>query len=178
MALNYSVHNQSMSAGELSPKLLSRSDIADYSKGLLECYNFIVQPQGGVIKRSGTVRAAEPRIPLIDDDGPIEVDYYFPFVFNRSTSRIVNLRLNRLNGRLGSVSITAPDGSLVSGVELLTALDGTEVLASIEGFSFYYFQSGDTLFLLSGVLPPLLIKRHLSLTGPSGDGPYESWCMD
>lgn len=41
-------------AGELSPGMEGRSDTVQYAQGMRRCENFIVQPQGGVIRRTGT----------------------------------------------------------------------------------------------------------------------------
>ena len=40
-------------AGELSPSLLARVDLAKYSKGCRTLKNFLVQPHGGAVKRPG-----------------------------------------------------------------------------------------------------------------------------
>lgn len=44
--------------GEASDKLYGRVDIAKYNNALSVCLNFLVQPQGGVIRRPGTRYAA------------------------------------------------------------------------------------------------------------------------
>lgn len=44
----------SFNAGELSPKMLSRADVSQYSKGCRTLKNFIVTPYGAVEKRPGT----------------------------------------------------------------------------------------------------------------------------
>ena len=46
-------HILSADAGELSPWLDSRTDIAKYAAGFRTLRNFIVLPQGGVTKRPG-----------------------------------------------------------------------------------------------------------------------------
>ena len=46
-------------AGELSPRLLGRSDLSKFSNGLQRLENFIVQKHGGIIRRSGTRFIAE-----------------------------------------------------------------------------------------------------------------------
>jgi hypothetical protein len=44
---------RSFTAGELSPALRSRADLAKYANGLALCENFIVRAQGGVYSRPG-----------------------------------------------------------------------------------------------------------------------------
>lgn len=45
----------SFAAGELSPTLFARVDLAKYRIGLSECYNFFVDYRGGVSNRPGTI---------------------------------------------------------------------------------------------------------------------------
>lgn len=53
MARSYPMQN-SFNAGELSPRLLGRTDIDKYASGAQKIQNFIVQAQGGVKHRSGS----------------------------------------------------------------------------------------------------------------------------
>ena len=53
----------SFNAGELSPKMLSRTDVSQYSKGCRTLQNFIVTPYGAVEKRPGTKFIAAAKYP-------------------------------------------------------------------------------------------------------------------
>ena len=53
----------SFNAGELSPKMLSRSDVSQYAKGCRTLENFIVTPYGAVEKRPGLKFIAEAKYP-------------------------------------------------------------------------------------------------------------------
>ncbi len=55
------IHQTNFTGGELSPKLSAHVDFEKYQDGLELCQNFIVNPQGGVIRRGGTGFAAEAR---------------------------------------------------------------------------------------------------------------------
>jgi len=44
----------SFTAGELSPRLFGRVDLAKYQTGLAKCRNMVLMPHGGVNRRSGT----------------------------------------------------------------------------------------------------------------------------
>ena len=44
----------SFNAGELSPKMLGRCDVSQYSKGCRTLENFLVTPYGGIESRPGT----------------------------------------------------------------------------------------------------------------------------
>lgn len=49
----------SANAGELSPKMISRIDVDQYSKGCLQLENFFVTPFGSIERRPGTHFIAE-----------------------------------------------------------------------------------------------------------------------
>lgn len=51
----------SFTSGEISPLLTERVDFAKYFSGLEKLENFIIYPQGGVTRRSGTVFVAEAK---------------------------------------------------------------------------------------------------------------------
>ena len=48
-------------AGELSPRLDGRTDLAKYYNGASELENFVVHPHGGVSRRPGTVFVNEAK---------------------------------------------------------------------------------------------------------------------
>lgn len=54
------IHNN-FTAGELSPKLGCRVDLAKYVNGLKTCENCVIQPQGGACKRTGFEYIAEAK---------------------------------------------------------------------------------------------------------------------
>ena len=51
----------SFNAGELSPKMISRTDVSQYSKGCKTLKNFFVTPYGSVERRPGTLLIAQAR---------------------------------------------------------------------------------------------------------------------
>lgn len=48
-------------AGEISPRMLGRTDLDKYPNALAYQSNFLTQPQGGIVRRPGTVYAATTR---------------------------------------------------------------------------------------------------------------------
>lgn len=56
---NESISQTNFTAGELSPRLLARSDIAKYRNGCETLVNMLVLPHGGAERRHGTKYAAE-----------------------------------------------------------------------------------------------------------------------
>lgn len=73
---------RSFTAGELSPSLHSRTDLAKYLSGLALCDNFIIRPQGGAYSRPG--------LRFIGDvDQPDKVHRLIPFSFNTEQTYIL-----------------------------------------------------------------------------------------
>ena len=65
----------SFAAGELSPRLYGRSDLLKYASGAELIENFIVRPEGGLMRRPGTRFAGATRNP----SGRVRL---VPFVFS------------------------------------------------------------------------------------------------
>jgi len=73
---------RSFTAGELSPSLQARADIAKYTNGLNLCENFFVRSQGGVYSRPGFRFTGE-----LDDSS--KVGRLIPFSFNTEQTYIL-----------------------------------------------------------------------------------------
>lgn len=71
----------SFNAGELSPKMISRSDVSQYAKGCRKLENFVVTPYGAVEKRPGLKFIARAKF----QDKPIRL---IRFVFSRDTAYV------------------------------------------------------------------------------------------
>lgn len=56
-----SIAQTNFTAGEISPRLLARSDVDRYANGVKTLTNFIVHPHGGATRRPGTLFAAEAK---------------------------------------------------------------------------------------------------------------------
>ncbi|MFM9863670.1 MAG: ubiquitin-activating E1 FCCH domain-containing protein [Micropepsaceae bacterium] len=65
----------SFAAGELSPRMYGRTDIAKYLSGAEAIENFIVRPEGGLMRRHGTRFAGEAKFHL-------KASRLVPFVFS------------------------------------------------------------------------------------------------
>ena len=55
----------SFSAGELSPRLYGRTDLQKHASGAELVENFIIRPEGGLMRRHGTRFAGAVRDPLL-----------------------------------------------------------------------------------------------------------------
>lgn len=71
----------SFAAGEISPALFGRPDLAKYSSGLRRCENFVIHPHGGITKRSGMrfVAKAKGKCRLVEFEYSIDQTYVLEF---------------------------------------------------------------------------------------------------
>ncbi|QXG34032.1 hypothetical protein [Pseudomonas viridiflava] len=125
-------------AGELSPRMLGRVDIARYQNGAKIIENAWPLVHGGVTRRSGTLfcaaaKFADRRARLV------------PYVFNTDQAYMIEF---------GDfyVRIYYPNGAW-TGVELVSPY-GQTMLAALE-----YVQGADTMFLFHGRVPIHRLKR-------------------
>ena len=147
------IQNQ-FTAGEISPRLQGRTDLAQYYQSCSTLENWLVMPQGGITKRAGTRFVAE-----VKDHG--HAPRLLPFVFGVEQAYVVEvghtgstgyMRFFRDQGQIQSggnaVEITAPPWS---GAEL---------------FEIMYAQSADTMYLAHPEHPPKVLTRssHTSWT--------------
>lgn len=90
----------SFSAGEISPSLAQRVDLARYATALKRCQNFFVRPTGGVSNRPGleycaTVPGAAPSCVI-------------PFVFSEDEAYVLLFRAGFLQPYADGVTVGAP----------------------------------------------------------------------
>jgi hypothetical protein len=101
-----SAHIQTnFTAGELSPRLVGRTDISRYSNGAAEVLNYIVTPYGGVARRPGTRYVAEVK-------NSADIARLVPFEFSTEQAYALEFgdayfRIYRNQGRVFAPDITA-----------------------------------------------------------------------
>lgn len=147
------IQNQ-FTAGELSPRLHGRTDLAQYYQGCKTLRNWLVMPQGGVTKRAGTRFVAE-----VKDHA--HTPRLLPFVFGVEQAYVIEIghtgsdgymRFFRDQGQIqsggGPVEITSPPWQEAELLEVMVA------------------QSADTMYLAHPAHPPKVLTRssHLSWT--------------
>lgn len=149
-------------AGELSPKMLGRVDIARYNNGASLMSNFLIYPQGGVTRRMGTYYAA-----TVKDS--TKHTYVLEFEFSGLQAYILEfgdlyIRFYQNNGPI-----------IVAGVpyEIVSPYAHTDIA------DIWYFQSADQVFLLHPKYPPQILTRLASNSWTIApisfiDGPYLS----
>lgn len=125
----------SFNAGELSPKMLGRPDVSQYSHGCRTLLNFLVTPYGAAERRPGTLFVAiagqGPHIGLV------------PFIFSDEVAYLCEFG----NGYIRFYR----DGSFVT--EIVSPYNGYEVKL------LRYVQSADVMFLCSGSRPVQELRR-------------------
>jgi hypothetical protein len=127
------------SAGELSPALFGRADIAQYYKGASFLENFLVIPAGGIRKRRGTTRCAS-----LGGDCRL-----VPFMLDRGTVYIIELGASRF--RLWKNGVTAVTPVLSGGASLYGSMEEVNAVQ--------YAQNYDTMIFAHRDYPPLMLKR-------------------
>jgi len=120
----------SFAAGELTPSLQGRVDLAKYQVGAAVMRNFFVDPRGGATTRPGTRHVAQSR-PGIGTPVPRLV----PFVFNSQQAYVLELHAGRMRVIFDGAVVTrapfaiAAAGNAASGVQLRLVVAGHDFVA-------------------------------------------------
>lgn len=147
-------------AGELSPRMRGRVDVAKYWNGCESLFNFVTQPQGGATRRPGTMFVNTNG----DQNDPPRL---IPFIFSTVQAYVLELgptffRIYRDNG------VVVSGGSPVSVTTPYQAAD----LPLLK-----FFQSADTLFICHPLYPTQALTRSSDTAWSIAsyafqDGPY------
>jgi len=131
-------------AGELSPRLDGRTDLAKYFNGCKKLQNFLTFPQGGVTRRPGTEHIAVGR-----SSGSVALRL-IPFEFNVEQTYVLEFSAGRFR-------IYKDGGIVVDGggspIEVVTQYSA----AQLAGLKFT--QSADTMYIVHPDHPPRQITR-------------------
>lgn len=139
-------------AGELSPRLLGREDIARYENGCSVLENFIVHPHGGAMRRSGTQFVARAKTLPDGSATPLRL---VPFQFSRAENYILAFGDGHIRFFADRGVVTEGDGS-TQPLELTSPFGATQI------GSLQYAQSGDELYLVHPDVPPQVLRRQES----------------
>ena len=126
-------------AGELSPRVHSRIDIAKYNNGLKLSENVQVMVQGGARRRPGTRMAAEAK-------NSNKKARLIPFVYNADQAYVLEVGDTYMR--------VFKDGSLVGGPYEVTTPYIEAVLFELE-----YVQGADTMYIMQGDTPVYRLQR-------------------
>lgn len=132
------LNQTNFTAGEVSPRMLGRVDIARYQNGAEIIQNAWPVIHGGAVRRDGTLMCSPAKFP--DKNCRL-----VPYVFNASQAYMVEM------GDL-YVRIHFPDGTY-SGIELVSPYAHT-ILDRLD-----YVQGADTMFIFCNTVPVYRLRR-------------------
>jgi len=137
------------STGELDPLLRSRVDLQGYDNALAKATNVLIQPQGGLRRRPGTLHVLE--LPNSSTPSAANGVRLVPFQFSVSDSYMLCFTHNRM--------YVVKNGAVVaninaSGNNYLTTTIGSSYLSEM-----CWTQSADTLIIVHPDLQPVKLVR-------------------
>lgn len=133
----------SFNAGELSPKMLSRSDVSQYSKGCRRLENFIVTPYGAVERRPGLKFIAQAKYPG-------KMVRLIRFVYSRDIAYVCEFGDKYIRFFRNSTPVLSNDGTIF---EINSPYLDTE-LNDIQ-----FIQSADVMTIVHPVHPVMELRR-------------------
>lgn len=136
----------SFTSGELDPKLLARTDLAQYKSGLSRALNVSIQPQGGAKRRDGTKFIYEL------DAGAANAVRMVPFEFSTADSYMLVFTPQKMYVFKNGALITNINGS---GNDYLAVSALTAAILPEMNWT----QSADTLIVVHEDLEPVSIVR-------------------
>lgn len=125
---------RSFTAGEISPSLQSRADIAKYTNGLARCENFIVKSQGGIVSRPGFKYIKN----LLTGSSGASIRM-IPFEYSADDTYMLVFRSNKM--------YVIKDGVAIVGSESNGAVLNTTLLSDAYLPNMSYTQAGNIMFL-------------------------------
>lgn len=149
----FNIAQNSFVAGELSPRVHARTDLAPYRAGAKEILNCFVQPQGAAAKRPGSQYIGS----AIDSEDVRLI----PFIFSDDEAYLIEVSTGTSNAiawtnvdtlATGYIS-TTPSPATNSGLPVFGGY------ASGELHEIQYAQKGDLVYLAHPNHPPIIIAR-------------------
>lgn len=120
-----------MTAGEVSPSLYGRVDIARYSSGLRRCRNFIVRPYGGVENRTG--------LRFVGDVKGTLDHRVIPFVYSTEVAYVLVLGDGFVRVYSGGAEVAPPTTAYAGGTTY-----AKDVYVTSAGITYRSLQAGNT----------------------------------
>ena len=159
---NASVPLTNFTAGELTPLLEARVDLAQYANGCKTLKNFLVHPQGGAYRRGGTeyvsdVKTGSKQVRLV------------PFEFSVTQAYILEFGENYIRFYTNGGQVVS--GSPSAAVEVSTTYTEAEL------FELQFAQSADILYITHPSHAPAQLSRNSATSFTLSDivfedGPY------
>jgi len=174
---NKSKITTNFTAGELSPRLLGRTDLKKYSNGARTMENFLIQVHGGIERRPGTRYVATTFTPVIAASPPRLVE----FQFNVDQSYVLEFGVTHSGaGDRGYIRFLRLDSN---GDPILLIDDGTTDPTILSGLPFrdtelpelQFTQSADVLYIFSPTRKPYVLKRTGADDDDADNWTYEAY---
>ena len=151
----------SFTAGELSPTLWARVDLARYATALKTCRNFIVRPQGGVENRAGTRFVNEVKT----STRPMRL---VPFIYSINSSYVVIFNGDKIRFARNGATIESSPG---------VPYEIDSPYGDFEVPLLHFTQSADVLTISVGTRPVYDLKRYAETDWrlelfDAADGPF------
>lgn len=137
------INETNFAFGEISPRLLGRTDIPAYPAAADTIENAIVTLQGGCRSRDGTLYAANAK-------SGINTTRLIPFVLDSSTAFMLEVGDLYIRFYKNGARVESPPGTPV---EVVTPYAASTVSA------LYYCQGADTMIFTHPTLPPQRLRR-------------------
>ncbi|BEM57291.1 hypothetical protein SME22J_11520 [Serratia marcescens] len=131
-------------AGEISPRLMGRVDIARYANGAKQIENAVCVVQGGVIRRPGTRYAAAAKYG--DRNGRL-----IPYVFNRSQAYVLEFGDGYMRIFQNGAQLVNDDNTPYE----IASPYSSAMLPAVN-----YVQGADTMFLVHQGVKPYRLQRR------------------
>lgn len=156
VSASYPVTN--FTAGELTPLLEARVDLAQYANGCRTVSNFLIHPQGGVYRRGGTeyiagVKTNSKKVRLV------------PFEFSVSQAYVLEFGENYIRFYANQAQVVS--GSPSAAVEVSTTYTEGEL------FDLQFAQSADILYITHPDHAPAQLTRTAATTFTLSDVAFE-----
>lgn len=133
----------SFTAGEISPALYGRTDIAKYDSGAAKLSNFLVLRYGGVANRPGTK--------YISKTANNKKAVLIPFRYSTEQNFIIEITAGKIRFYTNKQQVTADDGSVYE-IDNDYSEDDLKTIK--------YTQSADVMFLVQVNHPPKTLTRY------------------
>jgi hypothetical protein len=125
--------HRSFAAGEITPELFGRLDLAKRAEGLARCLNFITLPHGPAINRPGTQFVREVK-------NSANATRLLPFSYNNLQTFIIELGAGYFRWHTDAATLTYTNGAAYVGAT--TYAKGAIVLSG--GVNYYSLQDGNS----------------------------------
>ncbi|MFI3244097.1 MAG: hypothetical protein R3Y56_07590 [Akkermansia sp.] len=132
-------------AGELSPWLSTRVDLAQYGRGAAHLENFLVEPYGGVRRRNGTKH-------LCAAGANADAIRLFPFSYSATENVMLEFYPSTLRFYVGGELVTNADGSVYTVATPWDTADKVNHLRMV--------QVNDVIFVTCPYTSPYKISRY------------------